>query len=89
MKSKTTKQFRRMLAELPKEVRQRARETYKLFKHNPNHPGLRLKRAHATDPIYSVRINIDYRALGILDGEEIVWFWIGPHTDYDKMLSKL
>jgi len=31
-----------------------------------------------------VRIGIGYRALGRVDGDEIVWFWIGPHGEYDK-----
>jgi hypothetical protein len=25
-------------------------------------------------------------ALGQMDGEDIVWFWIGPHSEYDKLL---
>jgi hypothetical protein len=28
-----------------------------------------------------------YRALGLDKPEGIVWFWIGPHAKYDKMLS--
>jgi hypothetical protein len=31
-------------------------------------------------------VGIGYRALGQLGGDEIVWFWIGPHSEYDKML---
>jgi hypothetical protein len=44
---------------------------------------------HPTQPIYSARVNLDYRVLGILDGEEIAWFWIGSHADYDKLLGRL
>ncbi len=40
-------------------------------------------------PIYSVRISIDYRAVGIVKNNEIIWYWIGGHSDYDKLLSKL
>ena len=78
-----------MLAKLPKDVRRQAREAYRLFRQNPNHPSLRFKKVHDTEPIYSARINIDYRTVGVLDGEEIVWFWIGPHGDYDKLLTRL
>ena len=78
-----------MLAKLPKDVRRQARNSYRLFMQNTNHPSLRFKKVHNTEPIYSVRINVDYRAVGVIDGEEIVWFWIGPHTEYDKLLSRL
>jgi hypothetical protein len=40
-------------------------------------------------PIYSARINVDYRAVGIKENGEIVWFWIGSHADYGKLLSQL
>jgi len=57
---------------LPKNVQRQASEAYKLFSQDPNHPGLRFKRVHATEPIYSARISIDYRAVGVVDGEQIV-----------------
>ncbi len=40
-------------------------------------------------PIDSVRISLDHRALGVRAGEDIVWFWIGSHADYDKVISQL
>ncbi len=89
MISKTTRRFRKALAQLPKDVRRQAREAYKLFRQNPNHPGLRFKKVHSTAPVFSVRVTIDYRAVGILDGEELVWFWIGSHAEYDKLLGQL
>jgi len=89
MNSRTTRRFRQMLAKLPSDIRRQAREAYRLFRQNPNHPGLRFKKVHNTEPIYSARINIDYRAVGVIDGGEIVWFWIGPHAEYDKLLSRL
>jgi hypothetical protein len=50
-------------------------------------PGATSERKHATDEIWSVWIGIDYRALGFKPRvDEIVWFWIGSHTDYDKLL---
>ncbi|HOE12289.1 MAG TPA: hypothetical protein PLQ35_09195 [bacterium] len=73
-----------MLLKLPEDVRRQARETYGLFSRNPNHPSLRFKKIHRTNPIYSVRISIDYRAVGVLHGQEIVWFWIGPHGGIRK-----
>jgi len=86
--SRTTEQFRRIFAELPPEVQDQARRAYRLFRQNPNHPSLRFKPVHPRRPIYSVRIGPGYRAVGILEGDTIVWFWIGSHADYDRLLSQ-
>jgi len=44
---------------------------------------------HNTLPIYSVRIDRDWRAVGILKEGAMVWFWIGSHSEYEKLLSSL
>lgn len=78
-----------MLEKLPKRVRLEAREAYKLFNQNQRHRSLRFKKVHNIEPIYSARINIDYRAVGIVDDGEIIWFWIGPHSEYERLLNRL
>jgi hypothetical protein len=88
MTSHTTKRFRQALRDLPQEVRRQAREAYKLFVRDPHHPSLRFRRVHPTEPIYSARIGAHYRALGTLEGDEIVWFWIGPHAEYDRLIRQ-
>lgn len=55
----------------------------------PNHPSLRFKKVHATEPIYAARVGLGYRALVGLDGDVAVWFWIGTHADYDQLLRTL
>lgn len=89
MKSYTTERFRKLLGALPESVRQQARDAYRFYRDNPNYPGLQFKKVHPSKPIYSARVNVDYRVLGVRNGEEIVWFWIGPHAEYDKLLSRL
>lgn len=89
MNSRTTRRFRQMLAKLPANIRQQAKDAYRLFRENSRHPSLRFKKVHNTQPIYAVRINIDYRAVGVVDGGEIIWFWIGPHTEYERLLDAL
>ena len=42
----------------------------------------------ATQPIYSVCIGAGYRAVGVREGEEMIWFWIGSHADCDQLLSQ-
>lgn len=41
------------------------------------------------DRIYSVRVGPGHRALGQMDGEDIAWFWIGDHSEYDRLLRWL
>jgi hypothetical protein len=89
MNSRTTRRFRELLAALPGHVRQQARDAYQLFRQNPSHTGLRFKKVHPDPPIYSSRVGIGYRAVGALDGNTVVWFWIGSHGDYDKFLKQL
>ncbi len=89
MKSRTTKQFRIAFEKLPAQVKQQARTTYRQFKDNPAHPSLRFKKVHQTLPIYLARISKNYRAVGQLNGDTIIWFWLGSHTDYEKLLSGL
>ena len=88
MKSRTTRQFRLLFAALPATVRKQAREAYRLFQKNTEHPGLHFKQVIAVPPTYSVRVGINYRAVGVLDQGTIVWYWIGSHAEYDKLLKK-
>ncbi|MEW5995492.1 MAG: hypothetical protein AB1744_14005, partial [Candidatus Zixiibacteriota bacterium] len=77
------------LQKLPKHVRALARDAFKLFLSDPNHPSLDFKPVHPTQPIYSVRVTLDYRAIGVRDGSTIVWIWIGPHSEYDKLIDRM
>jgi hypothetical protein len=92
VKSSTTSRFRKAFARLPAEVQEQAREAYRAyrrFRDNPGHPGLRFKQVHPTEPIYSARIGLHYRAIGVRDGTTVVWFWIGSHADYDALVARL
>ena len=89
MTSKTTGRFRTALAALPPEIRQQAREVYKLFKQSPHHPSLRFRRVHPTELIFSARVTRGYRAVGVREGDTIIWFWIGSHAGYERLLSRL
>lgn len=88
MNSHTTDKFRKAFAELPTDVQKQARQAYRLFIENSHHPSLRFKPIHLTRPIYSVRIGLDYRAVGIRDGDNIIWYWVGSHAEYDKLIRQ-
>lgn len=67
---------------LPVYIQRLSDKNYQLLKENPDHPSLHFKRINH---YFSVRIGMQYRALGIETGEGILWFWIGSHADYDKL----
>jgi mRNA-degrading endonuclease RelE of RelBE toxin-antitoxin system len=89
MKSHTTESFRNHLAKLPKNVQAQARAAYRRFRADPSHRGLHFKKIHRTQPVYSARINDDYRVVGAMEGDDIVWFWIGKHEEYERLLKQL
>ena len=89
MKSTTTHRFWKCYSTLPAEVKKQAKDAYELFSNNPYYPSLHFKRIHSTRPIFSVRINIDFRAIGILEDDEITWFWIGSHHQYELLIKRL
>lgn len=89
MKSRTTQRFRRSLARLPVKVQDQARQAFAIWRENRNHPSLQFKRIHVHDPIYAVRIGIHWRALAVMRNGAAVWFWIGPHGEYDALVSQL
>lgn len=87
MKSRTTRSFWKLYAALPLEIQLRADRAYKLWRENPAHTSLQFKRVSRSQPLYSARIGLAYRALGLLKGDTITWFWIGGHDEYDRLLK--
>lgn len=88
MISRTTRQFWAQYEALPTEVQELATKAYQQWMANPWHPGLQFKQVDSAESIYSVRIGRGYRALGIRSGETVIWFWIGKHERYDRMLRE-
>jgi hypothetical protein len=87
MNSRLTEGFVACFQRLPPEIKELARKNYRLWRANPAHPSLQFKRVSKKEPIYSVRVGAHYRAVGLLEGDAITWFWIGTHADYDLLLG--
>jgi len=88
MKSKTSNRFWKCYRELPEQTKKEAKKAYREFKKNPYHPDLHFKRIHSTRPIFSLRVTKDYRAVGIQQNNQVIWFWIGSHGDYDNLAKQ-
>lgn len=84
MNSFTTTRFWELYRELPEHVRVAARQAYQHFAENPAHPSLHFERLRSDPRQWSVRVTRDFRAVGIVDGDTIIWRWIGRHEDFDR-----
>ena len=83
MKHHASPQFWRLYRQLPADVRALADKNFKLLKSDPKHPSLHFKKINK---LWSVRVGIHHRALGLDKPDGVVWFWIGSHADYDKLI---
>jgi hypothetical protein len=66
------------------EVQELADRAYALLKADPYHPSLHFKKA---GDYWSVRIGIHYRALAVAVSDGMLWYWIGTHAEYDRMVE--
>ena len=89
MKSRTTRRFREAFRDLPTEIQEQTRQAYARFRENPGYPGLRFKKIQVQGNVHSARITRDYRALGTVEGDEVVWFWVGSHDEYERLIKQL
>lgn len=87
MKHFTLPRFWKCYAELPAKIQRLADKNYQLLKNNPAHPSLHFKKIGSSHPLWSVRVGIGYRALGVEKPDGIYWFWIGDHADYDRLIG--
>ena len=74
--------------DLPEDMRKLAQTNYKLWKANPEAPGLRFKQIHDTLPVVSFRVGMKHRTVGVEtpDGK-VVWFWVGSFDTFTAMLG--
>ncbi len=70
---------------LPQAVRRQADRQFSLLQENPRHPSLHFKRI---GKVWSARIGLHYRALAMSVEDGLLWFWIGSHADYDRLIGR-
>ena len=78
-----TSEFWRYYRELPDAIQQLADKNFELLRKDPQHPSLRFKKVGA---FWSARVGLHYRVLAKDRSEGVVWFWIGHHTEYERLL---
>jgi hypothetical protein len=78
--------FWQYLEALPAQIQTLARRNYALLRENASHPSLQFKPLGG-GRLYSVRVGLHYRALGVPIDGGIQWFWIGSHAEYDRLIN--
>lgn len=84
MKHRASAKFWRYHAQLPENIRRLADESFARLKRDPRHPSLHFKK---TGRYWSARVGIHYRTVAVEDGNDMVWFWIGHHSEYDQLIG--
>ena len=84
MRHRAAPRFWQCYRQLPDDVQRLADRCYDLLRQNPRHPSLQFKQVGR---FWSVRVGLHYRALAVEHEAELVWFWIGSHADYDRLLG--
>ncbi len=84
MKHHATAAFWEAYDKLPEGVRESADNNFQKLKADPKHPSLHFKQVGR---FWSVRVGPSWRALAVRDNDDVIWFWIGSHAQYDKLLQ--
>ncbi len=85
MKYYASPSFWELYEKLPKYIQSLANKNFDLLKANPNHPSLHFK---TVAKYRSVRVGTKYRSLAVEVKDGLLWFWIGTHAEYDKLLKE-
>lgn len=81
---RTNQAFWACYRSIPRQIQQRADKSFALLKQDPKHPSLDFKKVGKD--LWSARINRDYRALVREENGDWVWFWIGKHDEYMRLI---
>jgi hypothetical protein len=84
VKHSASRRFWTAYEALPASIRAVADANFDLLKRDPRHPSLQFKKV---GKYWSVRVGLRYRALAVQADDTYVWFWIGPHADYDRIIG--
>ncbi len=71
-------------AKLPETARKHAHRNFGLLKSDTRHRSLVLKRVGR---YWSIRAGGEFRALAVEIDDGLLWFWIGPHAEYDRLIK--
>lgn len=79
--------YHKLYDKLSPKIQKLSDKSFKLLNQSERHPSLCFKKLR--EKLWSIRIGIHYRALGTPkeNGRDMVWFWVGHHSQYDKLIK--
>jgi hypothetical protein len=80
-------EFGEAYLQLPSPVQKQTDKAFEHFAENPRYNSLHFKCVGKSELIYSIRINLKYRALGRMRQDGIHWYWVGKHDEYDRKIN--
>lgn len=84
MRHRASPKFWKFYEQLSADIQQLADENFELLKRDPRHGSLHFKKVGR---FWSARVGIHYRAVAVEDAGDMVWFWIGHHSEYDRLIK--
>ena len=75
-----TEAFKKAAAKLPREIQEKAAKAFLLFRDNPRHPSLGVKRIQGLPDVWEGRIDVNYRFTFHYEADTCVFRNIGPHA---------
>ena len=84
MKHRASAKFWRFFEELPADIQELADGSFLSLKRGSPNPSLHFKKVGR---FRSARVGIHYRAVAVQEGADLVWFWIGRHDEYERIIG--
>jgi hypothetical protein len=85
MTHRAARSFWRSYRQLSKTVQKLADKNFQLLKADPYHPSIHLK---TVGKYWSARVGAQHRALAIEVDQDLIWFWIGTHAEYNAIIKR-
>ncbi len=87
--SATLPEFWKYYKSLDKQTQSQAKDAFRRFKDDPENPGLNFERMKSNRDLCSARVNVGIRAGGVIRGDTITWFFIGSHSEWDRLIKSV
>ncbi len=84
-----TSAFRKLYGKLDSTTQAAVDEAFSQYKRDPALVRFAAKGREGGRLVFGAHVNEFWRALAFREGDDTYWFWVGSHSDYDRILSKL
>jgi len=84
LKHQASPRFWQTYEKLPADIQRLADRNYRLWLQDRLHPSVHFKKVGR---FWSARVGLHYRALGVEADDTLIWFWIGSHSEYDRLIG--